>query len=101
MNRRLTELVLRSLRSFAAIHRRINLNRGTALLDSRSSHNNTIPQNLCLEPVQKLLRVFDACFLFRPKGPAIQIAMAIGPGIENNQTVKAQRADSSIPNDGP
>ena len=39
-------------------------------------------------------------FLFRPKGPAVQIDKAIGPGSENEQTLKAQRADSSIPIDG-
>ena len=54
-----------------------------------------------LVPVQKLLRAFGVFSVFRPKGPAIQIARANGPGIENNQTLKAQRADSSIPNDGP
>ena len=40
-------------------------------------------------------------FLFRPKGPAVQIARAIGPGAETKQTLKAQRADSSISYDSP
>ena len=38
--------------------------------------------------------------LLRPKGPAVPIAKAIGPGSENNETLKAQRADGTIPNDG-
>jgi len=37
--------------------------------------------------------------LLRPKGPAIQIARAIGRGIDNNETSKAQGADSSVGQD--
>ncbi len=40
--------------------------------------------------------VLEPGSLFRPKGPEVQIARAIGPGAETKQTLKAQRADSSI-----